>query len=227
MKRAVIFTHHEDKPITRERLEKVKRLNPEWDVFPAGFKGYALIEGSHEAVKDGFPSNKKLAEYTGFKEDWLDPDLIFYDFYRNHPNYDGYFVYEYDTICNVPIEKFFDTNFPFVGNDIRDPASPKWHWDIMYRKLNPLHTYFPKLRSYGISSCLYFSKRIMEKCVEELTANKKFYDCMISEARGGTIINMYTELRRAKPDINKYIGWRLQDIDPDLSREEYFYHPIK
>lgn len=226
-KKAIIFTHHEDSQRTRERLENLKKLNPDWDVFPAGFKGYQLIEGSHQAVKDGLPSNKKLAEVTKLNEDWLDPDLIFYDFYRNYSEYEGYFVYEYDTICNVPVDSFFDTSLDFVGNDVKDPAPEGWYWSILYRSINPLHTKFESLKSYGISSCLYFSNRIMRKCIEELTANRELYDSMLSEARGGTIVAMHAPLIRARPDIQNYIGWKIDDIDPDTSRDKYFYHPIK
>jgi hypothetical protein len=53
------------------------------------------------------------------------------------PNYDEYFLYEYDTTSNVSIEEFFNTDVDFFGNGVRSPADEKWWWPELYRKLNP------------------------------------------------------------------------------------------
>jgi hypothetical protein len=49
---------------------------------------------------------------------------------------------------------------------------------------------------------------------------------MLSEIRGGTLVNQFTILKKGKEDIEKYISWTPNDIKIDLTKE-YFYHPIK
>jgi len=49
---------------------------------------------------------------------------------------------------------------------------------------------------------------------------------MLSEVRGGTLVSQFTSLKKGRNDIEKYISWKQELINIDLSKD-YFYHPIK
>jgi hypothetical protein len=223
----IIFSHHYVDDIVIERFNNLKNLNPTWDIVSIGFDGYNLIPNSLVINKEKYPTNKAINYYVLNKSiDWFDCDLFAYDAYLQMPTYDEYFLYEYDTICNVPIESFFNTNVDFFGNRICDPSSEDWEWIKLYRKHNSHHIKFSALYAYGQSTCVYFKNYILGKCVNEVLTNKHLYDNMFCEVRGGTLVSKFTTLKKGREDIQKYISWTSDDIAIDLN-QNYFYHPIK
>ena len=134
--KVILFSHHKVDDLTIERFNNVKKLNPSWDVIPIGFKGYELMEGSIVTNKEKYPSNKDIQYFVPqYHLDWFDPDLFLYEGYIQKSNYNEYFLYEYDTISNVSIESFFDTNVDFFGNNLCVPARENWEWVELYTKL--------------------------------------------------------------------------------------------
>ena len=226
-KKLVLFSHHYVDDIVIERFNNLKNLNPTWDIIPIGFEGYNLLDGSIILNNDKFPSNQELVYFAPkYHVNWFEPDLFIYESYYQRPDYDEYFLYEYDTICNVSIEEFFNTNVDFFGNTICNPGDETWDWVKLYRKHNLYNTRFKKIYSYGQSTCIYFKKEILKQCVEEVIKNKHFYDNMLSEIRAGTLVNQFTTLKKGREDINNFISWTTNDINLNLN-QSYFYHPVK
>jgi len=222
-----LFSHHKVTDVIIDRFNNLKKLNPYWDVKPIGFLGYDLLTDSIVVNKDKYPTNHILKDYSVQKSaDWCDPDLYLYDAYLQFPHYDGYFLYEYDTICNVSIDDFFDTSLDCFGNNIVVPGEESWWWVEYYRKLNPNNHRFDMIYSYGQSTCIYMKNHILKHCVEEVIKNKHLYCEMLSEIRCGTLIKQVTELKKGRSDISKYISWTPNDINVDLT-QPYFYHPVK
>lgn len=225
--KVILFSHHKVDELTIDRFNTVKNLNPSWDVIPIGFEGYELLEGSIVTNRKKYPTNKTLIEFAHVhNEDWANPDLFLYDGYFQMPNYDEYFLYEYDTISNVSIEEFFNTDVDFFGNGVRSPADEKWWWPELYRKLNSYNVEFTNVHSYGQSTCIYFKNHILKHCAEEVVKNKHLYCEMLSEIRGGTLVSQITTLKSGREDIEKYISWTSDDIKIDLNKP-HFYHPVK
>ena len=223
----ILFSHHKVDQLTINRFNNVKKLNPSWDVIPIGFDGYELLSDSIVTNKEKYPSNKDIQYFASYNHiDWFDPDLFLYEGYIQKPNYEEYFLYEYDTDSNVSIESFFNTNVDFFGNYICDPAPEEWWWVEKYRLLNQYNTYFNKLYGYGASTCVFMSNDIIRKCSNEVISNKHLYNNMLSEVRGGTLVSQFTSLKKGRNDIEKYISWKQELINIDLSKD-YFYHPIK
>ena len=226
-KKLILFSHHYVNDIIVDRFNVLKKLNPTWDVIPIGFEGYDLLPNSIVTNKEKYPTNHELVPYSLVKNvDWADPDIFLYDGYFQKPNYDSYFLYEYDTISNVSIESFFNTNVDFFGNGICNPAREDWDWVKLYRKHNPYNTKFPILYAYGQSTCIYFKNHILKQCIDEVIVNKHLYDGMLSEIRGGTLVSQFTTLKKGRNDIEKYISWNPNDIKIDFTKE-YFHHPVK
>jgi hypothetical protein len=149
--------------------------------------------------KEKYPTNHELIKYSDYKHlDWADPDLFLYEGYLQKPNYDSYFLYEYDTICNVSIDSFFNTNLDFFGNNISDPAPEDWWWVEKYRQLNVYNIHFKYLFGYGASTCVYMTNDIISKCAKEVIENKHLYNNMLSEVRGGTLVSQFTNLKKGK-----------------------------
>jgi hypothetical protein len=222
-----LFSHHYVSDIIVHRFNNLKRLNPDWDVKPIGFEGYDLLPDSIITNREKYPDNLRLLNlHGGHHVDWFSPDLYLYDAYLKFPEYDSYFLYEYDTICNTPIDSFFDINLDFFGNNILDPADENWEWIQRYRLSNDCHNHFKILYSYGQSTCIYFKNHILSKCVNELLTNKHLYNNMFCEIRGGVLTKQFTTLKKGRHDIEKYISWTPNDINVDLTKP-HFYHPVK
>jgi len=226
MKKLLLFSHHYVTDWIVDRFDNLKKLNPSWDVVPIGFYGYELMDNSLVVNKEKYPCNKELQLYSYYYHtDWFDPDLFIYDGYFQKSDYDEYFLYEYDTACNTSIESFFNTDVDFFGNNIRSPALENWKWVEHYRKLNENNIIFKELHSYGQSTCIYFKNHILKQCAEEVIRNKHYYNNMLSEIRGGTLVNQFTTLKIGRIDIEKYISWKSDDIC--INDDIYFYHPNK
>lgn len=226
-KKLIIFSHHFINDFVLKNYNNVKELNPTWDIVPIGFPGYTLLPSSFVVDKNKYPTNFDIAKYgTVQNADWADPDLFLYDAYYQFPEYDEYFLYEYDTISNVSIDSFFDTSLDFFGNRISNPSSEDWLWAQCYRKYNPHNKHFNFIHGYGVSSCIYIKNHVVKQCYKEVTLNKHLYCNMLSEIRGGTLVNSVTSLKMGRKDIYDFISWTPTDITIDLTKE-YFYHPFK
>jgi len=226
-KKLIIFSHYYVNDIIINRYNQLKKLNPTWDILSMGFDGYDLIPNSVVLYKQKYPTNKEIQYYVASNHlDWFDSDLFIYEGYIQRPDYDEYFLYEYDTECNVSIESFFNTNNDFFGNRICDPATEDWDWVKLYRKHNINNSIFTTLYSYGQSTCVYFKNYILKQCVDELLKNKHLYENMFCEIRGGTLTNQFTKLKKGRDDIKKYISWTSSDIYVDKNIP-HFYHPVK
>ncbi len=226
-KKLILFSHHYVDDTIIDRFNNLKKFNPTWDICPIGFDGYSLLPDSLITNKEKYPTNYELVQYSDNKNvDWADPDLFLYEGYLQRPNYDSYFLYEYDTICNVSIDSFFRTDLDFFGNYISSPASEKWYWVEKYRLHNFENVNLQTLYGYGASTCIYVNNHILSKCVNEVLTNKHLYCNMLSEIRGGTLVSKFTTLKKGKEDIEKYISWNPTLIDIDKTKD-YFYHPIK
>jgi len=223
----IIFSHHYFNDEIIDRFNNLKKLNPTWDIVSIGFEGYNLLKDSIYIKKDIYPSNKDIQYYVPNNSlDWFECDLFLYDGYRQCPNYDAYFLYEYDTICNVNIDNFFNTNIDSFGNNIKTPAEETWEWIKLYRKHNNFQSHFKQLYSFGQSTCIYVNNDILKKCADEIIINKNLYNNMFCEVRGGTLINQFTTLKKGRDNISRYISWTNNDITLDKTIP-YFYHPVK
>jgi len=226
-KKLVLFSHHYVDDIVIERFNNLKNLNPTWDIIPIGFEGYNLLDGSIILNNDKFPSNQELVYFAPkYHVNWFDADLFLYEGYIQKPNYDEYFLYEYDTICNVSIESFFNTRLDFFGSNICNPGEESWEWIKLYRKHNIYNEKFKNIYSCGQTTCIYFKNHILKQCVEEVLKNNHLYNNMFSEIRCGTLVNQFTELKRGMANIDKFISWNVNDISVNKNIP-YFYHPVK
>jgi hypothetical protein len=223
----ILFSHHSIDPYVIERFEAVKKLNPTWDVIPIGFKEHVLLPNSLIVDASLYPTDFDIQYHVPkYHVHWFECDLFLYDGYRQRPDYDAYFLYEYDTISNIGIDLFFDTSLDFFGNNIENPANEDWEWVKLYRKHNIYHRHFEKIYSYGQSTCIYMVNDIIKKCTEEVINNKHLYNNMLSEIRGGTLVHQFTDLKKGKRDVQNFISWTPSDINVNLNAS-YFYHPVK
>lgn len=227
MKKLILFSHHYVDDVVVKRFENLQQLNPSWDIISIGFEGYELIENSVKINRNKYPTNNDIHYYVPNNNiDWFNGDFCLYESYLKFPDYDEYFLYEYDTICNVSIENFFNTTVDFFGSTICNPASEDWEWVKLYRKHNINNIHFKTLYSCGQTTCLYFKNEILKKCVNELFNNIHLYNNMFSEVRCGTIVNQFAKLNIGRNYINNFISWTSKDININLN-QSYFYHPVK
>ena len=226
-KKLILFSHHYVDDIIVERFDNLKNLNPSWNIIPIGFERYELLDGSIITNREKYPSNKDIHYYVPNNHlDWFDGDLCLYDIYRHYNDYNEYFLYEYDTICNVSIESFFNTRLDFFGSTICNPGEESWEWIKLYRKHNIYNEKFKNIYSCGQTTCIYFKNHILKQCVEEVLKNNHLYNNMFSEIRCGTLVNQFTELKRGMDNIDKFISWNVNDISVNKNIP-YFYHPVK
>lgn len=226
-KKLILFSHHYVNDIIIDRFKNLKVLNPNWDIVSIGFEGYNLLENSIEIKKEVYPSNKDIHYYVPHNSlDWFDGDLCLYDVYQKFEDYNEYFLYEYDTICNTSIESFFNTTLDFFGSTIVNPGEENWEWIKLYRQHNIHNVIFDKIYSCGQTTAIYFKNHILKQCVNELFKNKHLYNNMFSEIRCGTLVNQFTDLKMGNSDIKKFISWTQNDIKINKNIP-YFYHPVK
>lgn len=229
MKKLIIYTHFKNTEFEKINFDHLKKLNPNWDIVPVGFNNQDLIENSLSVNPETYPCNKKLSLECKCNENWLSCDILIAETFFNYPNYDGYFLYEFDTICNVPIENFFEINGDFLGNNCEENIQSKpWEWINYYKQLT-LNT-SSKLGTSGQNTCMYFSKNAISHFYNEMKLNKNnIYDNMLSELRIGTIVQQKFKIKRIKETISKYVSCDPNDknlIDINLN-EALFYHPVK
>ena len=57
-KLAVLYIHHCKNDVTLYNYDRLKRFNPDADIYPVGFEWHDLIEGSHVVRRhDELPNN--------------------------------------------------------------------------------------------------------------------------------------------------------------------------
>jgi len=232
MKRLIIFSHHYVNDDIKQRFDFVKKLNSDWNIIPVGFSDYELLPNSLVIKKDKYPNNYDLKfqadnDYPYKRHiDWFDADLFLYQTYFQFPNYDAYFLYEYDTISNVSIDEFFDTSLDFFGNNIWENVSESYYWLNLYRLLNPYNSSLDNISTWGQCTCIYITNQILKNVVNEVINNKHLYCNMLSEIRAGTLIKKFTDLKQGRHNIHEFISWEKSSINIDLSKP-HFFHPVK
>jgi len=106
-KLAVLYLHHCKNDVTLYNYNRLKKFNPDVDIYPVGFEWHDLIEGSHVVYRhDELPNNfvlNKLLNNTTSSES----DLCIYDFFLHYQDYESYFVIEWDTYCNASIQEVY------------------------------------------------------------------------------------------------------------------------
>lgn len=227
MKKLIIFTHHFVNDFVKWNFKNIKKLNPTWDIIPVGFNKYNLLDSSIKVCCDKYPKNDNLIkEYPQYEVEWSQPDILFYESYIQNPNFEKYFIIEWDCISNVSIESFFPdiNNNDFLGNNISvfEDSDDSWEFIKKYKKYGGV---LKNLASYGQSCCLYFSNGVLQKISEEVIKNKHLYNNMLSELRGGTLINKFSGLKKLRDDIRDFVWWNNMDLV--FGKNQYFYHPIK
>lgn len=226
--KVIFFTHHTNTEFERINFEIVRNLNSGWDIIPIGFEGYNLLPGSTIAYREKYPCNYELSQknHSNNCVDWYSADILFAEAYRHHSYYKNYFFYEYDTICNVSIDSFFDTSVPFFSTTALYPRPNNyWNWirDYLFFK-NARDIMFGQS---GVTTCVYFENSILRQYYIKLLENPyNVYDNMFSELRLGTIIGQICNPTKSRPDIDEYINWKDIYINANFDRD-FFYHPVK
>lgn len=224
--KAIIFTHFKNTDFEVENSVIIKKLNPSWDFYSIGFEGYDLLADSLVATRENYPNNTGLSVITNEccdNPDWYSCDILFCEAYRQIPNYNSYFIIEYDTICNCSIEKFFNLDKDFFGNNIKYDVT-NWEWTKRYLKFS--NSSERDFGTTGQTTCLYFNNYVLKKFYEEMTINKDIYNNMFSELRLGTVMKSLGVLNKSREDIDKFISYEEWRIEPNLN-QDYFYHPVK
>lgn len=222
MKICIILSHHYVDDTVSYRFENLKKLNPDCDIFSVGLSGYDLLSQSIVIDRNLWPSNNNIKIKT---IDWSLGDLCLYQTYINYPNYDIYFLLEYDTAFNVPVLEFFPniTSQDCGMNYGPDFDVTKWYW--YNEKYDPKLISKEYLASTGPTTCLWFHNHLLSQISHELMNNVFLYNNMFSELRLGTLTKKFTNIKLNKPKIFKYISYLPSLIEKKQS--VYFYHPCK
>ena len=63
---SILFLHYNRSEVTLQNFERVKKYNPTKNIYPIGFSGCDLIEGSHVVNKssDIYPTNNVFFKFT-------------------------------------------------------------------------------------------------------------------------------------------------------------------
>lgn len=223
--RAIFFTHYKVGTLEKINSGHIEDLNPDWDFYTIGFEGHNLLGGSLIANRTPYPNNVGLSVYSniGMPPDWYDCDLLFCEAQRLKPKYKHYFFIEYDTICNVPIEDFFDIRGDFFGSNVEIDVKD-WEWVQRYKNFD--NSKDMDFAGSGQSTAVYFSSSILKKYRTEITKNRRLYSNMLCELRLGTIMKKLGVLKNSREDINRYINWSTEELYIDTNID-YFYHPVK
>jgi len=224
MKTCIIFSHHYTNETVRRRLDNLKKYNSDCHVVSVGLSGYNLLHGSVIINRNLWPTNKDINIFR--KTDWSLGDLCIYQTYIEYPDYDIYFLVEYDTAFNVSIFDFFpniytqDCGVNYGPNF--DISEYMWYKNYNHRfaKIDKQH-----LSTTGPTTCLWFTKNLLSKIVKECFLNKGLYDNMFSELRLGTLIKKFTDIKKNRNDIDDYISFVSEAIVE--KHKNFFYHPRK
>lgn len=229
----LIFSHYYSDSTIADRFSYLKSLNKDWDIVSAGFKSHEqnLLPNSLVIDTTNYPNNNSvLVAKPDANINWTQGDIFLYDIYTRFPNYKKYFLFEYDTIFNCSIDYFFPNLYKYnhFGSNVFNTLNESWIFIDIYLKNNQYHLPLDRLASIGQTSCIYIDNSLLSLVVSELEYNKKYYDHMFSELRLGSLIKKFVpKLLPARDDIAKFINWDMQNININLSLDNYFYHPYK
>ena len=221
----ILFLHHNKSDVTLNNFNLIKKYNPTKNIYPIGFEGNDLIEGSHvvKNCKKTYPSNNLLFSQINCNSiEWYEADILIYDFFKFHPNLPVYFVIEWDTYCNCSLEEFYGDKLKLnnFSNSIETGDKlKKWLW---YIKLSEEQKTMDNLAGMNPTTCMLFTNKLLSLMVSRLTSNPRKYDNMFSEIRLGTLVQQ--------------CGYKLNQIlDENISCVQYdvrinkrgYYHPVK
>jgi len=229
LKLCVILSHHYVDNVVTSRYNRLKYYNPKATIYPVGLPGYELLDGSAFIDRDLWPNNDKmhLNMEQHFCADWSLGDLHIYQAYLDNPDYDYYFLVEYDTAFNTPILDFFDITSKQCGGNSVDANITSWIWHQVYKSqtFNVKELTSKELGNSGVTTCLWFSNSILSLIVKECLDNKDRYNNMFSELRLGSLIKKYATLNLSKQNISEFISYSNDKLN--WSHEKFFYHPCK
>lgn len=225
---AILFLHYNTSDVTVNNYTILKQHNPTKNIYPIGFSGCNLLDGSHEVKKSTiYPSNTEL-DLKINRPYWSEADLLIYDFYITYPNLPVYYVFEWDTYCNCSLEEYYgdilNTKSNFSHMTYTDDKLPNWDW---YKLLSDTQKTAPNIGGIGPTSGLLFTKSVLSSIVNKVLSSPRMYDNMFSELRLGTLLQQcgYT-LQKPFTNSEKHINWKYENITFDKNVEGY-YHPIK
>jgi hypothetical protein len=230
-------------------------------VFGAA-KKFDLRPGSHAVHRsEELPTNYVLDDIlkrgSGFKGNSSESDLLIYDFFLHHQDFDSYFLVEYDTYCNCSIEECYSEAFKkydmfcsqMLTNEFYGPGTgviDDSKLDIntseyRYVKRGSWYRYFfskmnetteqkkllPYLGSASTTSLMYLKHDVLYSILELLLANPPLYNDIQNEMRLGTLI------QQAGYKLTEF-GGRTNDclIQENFMRDienkvNGYYHPKK
>jgi hypothetical protein len=236
MKTVILFSHYNVDEITLYNYSLMKNHNIH-DVIPLGFSCYDLIENSHKVDYNNtiWPKNDDLNKQPlgRSSKGWTDMDVLLYDFAYTNPQYDRYFLMEWDIYCNTSIEEFYGDalNMDSFGSTIKLPETNQgWCW---FKHLTEKQK---TLKVGGISGMgsTYYSKKVMDDILNLLLSDKdKTYWNMFCECRIGTLLlNAGYELKISSPN-----HWENFLVGPDYwigkvgnsvkNSPKGYFHPIR
>lgn len=224
MKICIIFSHYYIDNTVIQRFINLQKYNLLCDVIPIGLSGYQLLPNSIIIDRNLWPDNKDMYLKT---LDWSLGDLCIYQTFIDKPDYDIYFLLEYDTAFNTPILDFFpnithqNCGYNYGPNfDISN-----WYWyKEKYKNINTSFT-FNELKSSGPTTCLWWHKELLSDIVNEILTNKNKYNNMFSELRLGTVTKKFTDIKISKINIKDFISYLPEQVLE--THNSYFYHPRK
>lgn len=224
---SILFLHYNRSNVTLQNFERVKKYNPTKNIYPIGFSGCDLIEGSHVVNKsvDIYPTNNAfLNKDENRSVEWYEADILIYDFYRFHPNLPVYFIVEWDTYCNCSLEEFYGDKLYLnnFGHSVRTGGKLEdWYW---YKQLTDEQKTMKDIGGIGPTSCLLFTNKLLSLMVDRITSNPRQYDNMFSELRMGTLVQQSGYI--LNEINNENITWNESLLNVDKNVKGY-YHPVK
>lgn len=225
---SILFLHYNTSDVTVNNYNLLKQYNPTKNVYPVGFSGCNLLDGSHEVNKSStYPSNSEL-DLKINRPYWSEADLLIYDFYLKYPNLPVYYIFEWDTYCNCSLEEFYGDTLNSLSNfshmTYTSNILQNWVW---YQLLSDSQKLTPNIAGIGPTSGLLFTKSVLSSMVNKVLSSPRSYDNMFSELRLGTLLQQCGYiLQKPFTESEKYINWKYENITFDKNIKGY-YHPIK
>jgi hypothetical protein len=223
---SIIFLHFNRSDVTLHNFELIKKYNPTKNIYPVGFSGCDLIDGSHVVNKSKllYPTNQIFEQIDETPIEWYEADILIYDFYKSHSNLPVYFILEWDTYCNCSLEEFYGDklNLSNFGHSIRTGEKLEdWYW---YKQLTDEQKTMRDIGGIGPTSCLLFTNKLLSLMVDRITSNPRQYDNMFSELRMGTLVQQSGYI--LNEINNENITWNDSLLNVDKNVKGY-YHPVK
>lgn len=243
----ILYVHHNKSPVTLHHYNLLKKYNTDKVIIPTGFEGGDLLDGSHVVkFNENYPKNDLLnTMLSGTMPISAQSDLIIYDFYLHHQDFNSYFVVEWDTYCNCSVDECYGEAFEkydtFSGRiftnklDVSDADEKRyvkeWSWYRMYytatRTREQEEKIGPYLGATYPTSLLYYKRKTLYDIVSLLLSNPRLYDNLQNEMRLGTL------LQQSGYELNEYKRHTNQFCEQPHYRDEIkrgikgYYHAIK